>query len=51
MQLLDNFNYGRMHLNEYFKTFFIDVPGGATHSSGSTEYDGMSWVMRKRKDK
>jgi len=45
----NNFNYGRMHLNEYFNTFFIDVPGGATHSSGSTEYDGMSWVMRKRK--
>ena len=45
----DNFTFGRMHLNEYFNTFFIDVPGGATHSSGSTEYDGMSWVMRKRK--
>ena len=45
----NNFNYGRMHLNEYYKTFFMDVPGGATHSSGSTEYDGMSWVMRKRK--
>ena len=44
-----NFNYGRMHINEYYNTFFIDVPGGATHSSGSQTYDGMSWVMRKRK--
>jgi len=45
----NNFNYGRMHLNEYFKTFFMDVPGGASHSSGNTTYDNMSWVMRKRK--
>jgi hypothetical protein len=44
-----NFNYGRMHLNEYYNTFFMDVPGSASHSSGSTTYDNMSWVMRKRK--
>ena len=45
----NNFNYARFHVNEYFKTFFEDVPGGASHSSGSTTYDNMSWVMRKRK--
>jgi len=27
----------------------MDVPGGASHSSGHTTYDNMSWVMRKRK--
>ena len=45
----NNFNYARFHVNEYYKTFFQDVPGGASHSSGSTTYDNMSWVMRKRK--
>ena len=43
-----NFNYGRMHLNEYFNTFFLDVPRGASHSSGSTTYDNRSFVIRKR---
>ena len=45
----NNKKYARFHVNEYYKTFFQDVPGGASHSSpNSTTYDNMHWVMRKR---
>ena len=47
----DNFNYGRMHLNEYFNTFFYGCPGEQLIVVALQTYDGMSWVMRKRKDK
>jgi hypothetical protein len=43
-----NYNYARMHLNEYYNTFFLDVPRGASHSSGSTAYDNRYFVIRKR---
>ena len=47
----NKYDYGRMHLNEYFKTFFLDVPGGASHSSpNSTTYDNRHFVIRKRKN-
>ena len=40
-----------MHLNEYYNTFFMDTPGGASHSSPNhTTYDNMHWVMRTRKN-
>ena len=47
---INKYDYARMHLNEYFKTFFLNVPGGASHSSGSTTYDNRHFSMRVSKN-
>lgn len=46
----NKYDFARMHVNEYFKTFFLDVPGGASHSSGSTTYDNRHFTIRVRKN-
>jgi hypothetical protein len=47
----NKYDYGRMHLNEYYKTFFLDLPGGASHSSPAyTTYDNRHFVIRVRKN-
>ena len=48
---INKYDYARMHLNEYFKTFFLNVPGGASHSSpNSTTYDNRHFSMRVSKN-
>ena len=47
---INKYDYARMHVNEYFKTFFLNVPGGASHSSGSTTYDNRHFSMRVSKN-
>jgi len=46
----NKYGYARMHVNEYYNTFFLDVPHGASHSSGSTTYNNRHFSIRTRKN-